>query len=1223
MKIIIDLQGLQRKGNRKRGIGRYCLEFTRGLIRYYPENEYILFTNSALADISKYFADELNNSDLNVEYFCCPTVGDINGPYIGKYSKRWLSIQIRSYALAIINADILLITSFFDGFRDNSLVSHNRFFELPPIVSIVYDLIPLIHSDQYLNNDSEYQHFYHQKINELSLLDGLFAISQSSSREISNNLDIDNELIFNISSACNTKLFSSNISDSTIDKNYLGNFLLYCGATDPRKNLFRLIEAYSLLPPQLILKHKLVLTGPYAEEEINRIKEWILNFGLPLEYVIFLGYVNDIELRSLYKNCYLFIFPSLHEGFGLPVLEAMNCGAPVIASNLTSLPDIVGDQKFLFDPYNSKDISSLIHKSLTDHEFYQLLRSNSSERVKYFSWEKTSKITIESLKKIIERKSKSFRRDKLEYKNLLHTQYGLLIKNLTESPLVHIKSLSKKDYSKSLASAIEIINEQSRRIEISRQLKHNQKLTWHIEGPFDTSYSLAILNRNFALSMDRIGENVSLTCTDGPGDYQPDFKFLEKNPSINRLYQKGNNTRNSFYICSRNLYPPRVNDVKGVINLLHAYGWEESEFPQEWVHEFNLNLQGVTVMSNFVKKILIDNGVYIPIKVCGLGLDHIKDIQADNTYELNSRSYKILHISSCFPRKGIDVLLKSYSTAFTCEDDVTLIIKTFENPHNNIEEQLNQLKQKNSNFPDVKIINDELSSGELKSLYLHSDVLVAPSRGEGFGLPIAEAMLLGLPVITTAWGGQRDFCNESNCWLVDYEYSKSKTHFNLDFSYMAEPSINQLTSQLIKVYSSNKSEILEKTDLAQKNVRSFLWKNVAQVNKLFVSNLITFANHTRTKIGWVSTWGSNCGIASYSNHLVDQMENEIVIFCPFNELNSIESSNESVPSWNLASDTNKSLDNLFDQIIKRNISTLVIQFNYGFFDFKELNHFIKKVKSKEINIIVFLHSTIDPIKSSSKSLVNIRDSLALCDRLMVHTISDMNRLKCLDLVDNVCIFPHGILDFSPTKSNRFSSFGFNTFKKRRRICSYGFCLPNKGYSQLIEAVSLLNNRRFNIYLDIYSAIYNSEYLSIYEDLKNLIYKLNIQNRVTINPKYLSDVQVLNCLSSYDFTIFPYQQSNESSSAAVRHGLSSLRPVLVTPLPVFDDVADLVHYLPGMTSSDIALGIKRWYENNETNSKNYNYISQNQKYFDKLNQMRFSKIAIRLSSIIKSLEVNRY
>ena len=180
MKIIIDLQGLQREGNRRRGIGRYCLEFTKALMNYYPENEYILFTNSALCDLRHDFFDEFNNKKLNLVYFECPIVGDINQSYVGIYSKLWLSTQLRSYSLSIINADLILITSFFDGFRDNTLVSHDRSFILPPIVSIIYDLIPLIYSDQYLNFDPEYKLFYLQKVKEISNLDALLSISESS-----------------------------------------------------------------------------------------------------------------------------------------------------------------------------------------------------------------------------------------------------------------------------------------------------------------------------------------------------------------------------------------------------------------------------------------------------------------------------------------------------------------------------------------------------------------------------------------------------------------------------------------------------------------------------------------------------------------------------------------------------------------------------------------------------------------------------------------------------------------------------------------------------------------------------------------------------------------------------------------------------------------------------------------------------------------------------------
>ena len=98
-------------------------------------------------------------------------------------------------------------------------------------------------------------------------------------------------------------------------------------------------------------------------------------------------------------------------------------------------------------------------------------------------------------------------------------------------------------------------------------------------------------------------------------------------------------------VTSRNLYPPRVKDMNSRVNILHSYGWEESGFPDEWVADFNTYLQGITVMSSQVKKILIDNGVKIPIKVSGLGLNHIDHIKQDTNFNLHAKKYKILHIS--------------------------------------------------------------------------------------------------------------------------------------------------------------------------------------------------------------------------------------------------------------------------------------------------------------------------------------------------------------------------------------------------------------------------------------------------------------------------------------------------------------------------------------------------------------------------------------------------
>ncbi|WP_269623841.1 glycosyltransferase [Prochlorococcus marinus] len=1220
MKIVIDLQGLQIDGNRKRGIGRYCLEITKALIKYYPKNEYILFTNSNLFDLRNDFIDELNNKNYNLTYFQCPTVGDLNESYSGKYSSFWLSTQLRSYALSLINADIILITSFFDGFRNNTLVSHDKSFQLPPIVSIIYDLIPLIHSDQYLNNDQEFKLFYLKKIEELSNLDGLLAISQSSLREANQYLDIKSDLIFNISAACNDNKFTPVVSNLNVDTAYLGKFLLYCGATDPRKNLSRLIEAYASLPVQLIFKHKLVLTGPYTDEEKSLIQEWMINFGLPPEYVVFLGFITDIELANLYRTCYLLIFPSLHEGFGLPVLEAMHCGAPVIASNLTSLPELLGDQRFLFDPYNVKEISYLIQKSLTDNIFYQSICSNSKERRKNYSWKKTSIKTIKSLKQVIDSKSSLSDKNKSNFNYLIKNQYHILLENLGESPLVKHRNKLQIRYLKSLASAISIINNQSKKIELLRRSKITDQFTWKIEGPFDSSYSLAILNKNFALAMENLGQNVELFCTEGLGDYQPDQDFLEKNQMINKLYQKSIESKNSIFICSRNLYPPRVNDAKGVINLLHSYGWEESEFPSQWVNDFNANLQGMTVMSEQVKKILIDNGVQLPIKVSGLGLDHFKNIKSTIDFKVKAKKFKILHISSCFPRKGVDILIKAYANSFSDSDDVSLIVKTFDNPHNKIDSILEQARQTYSNFPDVILIKDDLNDSQIKSLYKQSDLLVAPSRGEGFGLPIAEAMLIGVPVITTNWGGQLDFCNSKNSWLVDYQFVQSKSHFRLDFSCWAEPSCLHLGELIKEVYILPKEEVRKKTIAARSAVEKMTWNNVALKNKQFVEDQFITKIDPSIRLGFISTFNSRCGIASYTKHLLEFLPGKIFLFTPLSESsnNNIKNDYEIIPSWNIDSKVDD-FSLLIDNIKSLNITSIIIQFNFSFFDFDRFHNLINLLSQARINTIIIMHSTIAPVNNESKKVSKLINSLKKCDRILVHTIDDLNRLKGQGLIDNVSLFPHGILDFSPNQNNSSPLKRSFRLKNKIRIASYGFCLPNKGFKQLILAINILRKKNINIYLDIYSAIYSEDYLYVYEELVSLVNELNLAKYIFINNKFMSDIETLNILSKYQSVVFPYQESQESSSASVRHGLASNRPVLVTPSSIFNDVLDLVDVCQGFNPEDIAEGIIKYVIEKKSFNKKRS-ILENER-LKKISNRKFSLLARRLYSMIKSLEIN--
>ena len=182
-----------------------------------------------------------------------------------------------------------------------------------------------------------------------------------------------------------------------------------------------------------------------------------------------------------------------------------------------------------------------------------------------------------------------------------------------------------------------------------------------------------------------------------------------------------------------------------------------------------------------------------------------------------------------------------------------------------------------------------------------------------------------------------------------------------------------------------------------------------------------------------------------------------------------------------------------------------------------------------------------------------------------------------------------------------------------KLRSYGFCLPNKGFAELIRSIEYLRNKGLDVELDLYTAIYSSDYEWLYKDLKSLISTLDLEKIVNIDSTYLSDLDILRALNKSDLIVFPYQSSNESSSAAVRHALSSCKPVAVTPLSIFEDVKAVSHKLPGTSVSSIGNGINHLLDN-------YKNIVSNPYYIDKWrDQHYFSKLAPRLFGLIKAIE----
>jgi glycosyltransferase involved in cell wall biosynthesis len=176
-------------------------------------------------------------------------------------------------------------------------------------------------------------------------------------------------------------------------------FVLFLGSLEPRKNVKTLFRAYSMLPKKARDKARLVIAGGKGWLN-NDIKTQIEEFGISGQ-TCFTGYVAQEDLPAIYSMASVFVYPSLYEGFGLPILEAMGCGCPVITSNVSSMPEVAGDAGVLIDPFDAHALSKAIQEVLADEGLRARLSAAGIERAKQFSWEKTARETLEVYNKVV------------------------------------------------------------------------------------------------------------------------------------------------------------------------------------------------------------------------------------------------------------------------------------------------------------------------------------------------------------------------------------------------------------------------------------------------------------------------------------------------------------------------------------------------------------------------------------------------------------------------------------------------------------------------------------------------------------------------------------------------------------------------------------------------------------------------------------------------------
>lgn len=691
-------------------------------------------------------------------------------------------------------------------------------------------------------------------------------------------------------------------------------------------------------------------------------------------------------------------------------------------------------------------------------------------------------------------------------------------------------------------------------------------LHWRMEGQMIGSYSLAVINRENARALGRRGVEMSLVNADGPGLIPVDEAGRATVPDLLDALDRGAATGEPPDILSRLMFPPRSDDMQGPVNLAYGYAWEETAFPQAYVRDFNRHLQGVLVCSPHVKKVLEDEGVGIPITVVGYGIEQVDVAPEPLPVTLQKAAFTLLHVSSCFPRKGVDVLLESYAQAFASETDVVLVIKTHPNPHNDLEDQIAALRARHPGTPPIQVIFDDLNGGQMRSLLAAADLMVLPSRAEGYCIPVAEAVLAGTPVLTTGWSGQTIFKGNPMVSWIDYDFAQAESHLDTWTSAWAEPKVADLTDKLQAARHSPAPDAETRAEGAAQIRRYHTWDRVAERGLAALPAMLSNAPAPPPRVTWISTFNTRCGIATYSAHLLAQFPDADV------RVMAAEATDRTGPDkpnvtrcWH--SEGRDDLSRLAAALEAEAPDVVVIQFNYAFYDPARLGALISAQKAAGRRVVMMMHATDDRSVEQARRLARLQGALAQCDRLLVHGVQDLNRLKDMGLVENVALFPHGVpyADVAPAPPL--------TPERPVVLGAYGFFLPQKGFDRLIGAVADLRAAGENVALHLITAEYPADVSRhLIREAQHQIATLRLTEHVQLVPDFLPDADSFTRLGAADLLVFPYGPTAESASGAVRQALALDRPVVVSPSPIFDDVEDVVLRLPGYAREDLVTGL---------------------------------------------------
>jgi glycosyltransferase involved in cell wall biosynthesis len=327
----------------------------------------------------------------------------VDGSFIDYNPKMQLPVINKSPALLVYP---LVVTRRIRKDSIKHLCSHIQahllnYLKLEPSVVTCFDIYPFL-QDQYPFMD---RNMVKLGLRGMLKADRIITISEYSGEEIAQALGYPREKIRVTHLGVDHRRFRPLPRDASLRERYAvpagKRIILYVGSEQPRKNVLTLIEAFATVKRDCANVVLLKVGRPQWKTARQELEELIRRLGLR-DDVIFIDYLPEEELPALYNSADLFAFPSVYEGFGLPPLEAMACGCPVVSSNTSSLPEVVGEAGIMVDPHDTDGLASAMCEVLSSDDLGEELIRKGLEQARKFNWEKTANETIMVYKEIMQ-----------------------------------------------------------------------------------------------------------------------------------------------------------------------------------------------------------------------------------------------------------------------------------------------------------------------------------------------------------------------------------------------------------------------------------------------------------------------------------------------------------------------------------------------------------------------------------------------------------------------------------------------------------------------------------------------------------------------------------------------------------------------------------------------------------------------------------------------------